>query len=71
VSEHRESSITGPGARPAPGAQAAIAARGVGRGFDGTLRFDARATGRAALRAQLERLRPRPLKVQSVRAGRS
>jgi hypothetical protein len=70
MSEHRESRKTGAGRSIFPGAWPVLTAGGARQGGTGWYVFEAGATNPAALRAQLERLRPRPLKAQCARTSR-
>ena len=70
MSEHRESRRTGTGRSIFPGAWAAVTAGGARQCGSGWYVFEAGTTNPAALRAQLERLRPRPLKAQCATTSR-
>jgi hypothetical protein len=69
MSEHRESRTTGADRPMFPGAWP-VAAGGARRCGPEWYVFEAGTPNPAALRAQLERLRPRPLKVQCARTSR-
>jgi hypothetical protein len=70
MSEHRDTRKAGAGGSIPPGGRAAAAARGTWRGGPAWYVFEAGTMNRAALRAELERLRPRPLKAQFARTSR-
>jgi hypothetical protein len=70
MSEHRDTRTSGAGGSIPPGGWAAAAARGTRRGGPAWYAFEAGSINRAALRAELERLRPRPLKAQCARTSR-
>jgi len=70
MSEHRESPKTGAGRSIFPGAWPVLTAGGARQGGTEWYVFEAGTTNPAALRAQLERLRPRPLKAQCARTSR-
>jgi hypothetical protein len=69
MSEHRESRKTGAGRSILPGAWAVVTAGGARQWGSEWYVFEAGTTNPAALRAQLERLRPRPLKAQCARTS--
>jgi hypothetical protein len=70
MSEHRESWRTATGRSSGPAAWAVVTARGARPGGTEWYVFEDGTTNPAALRAQLEHLRPRPLKAQSTRTSR-
>ena len=70
MSEHRESQKTGAGRPIFPGARTVATVGGTQRCGPEWYVFEAGTTNPAALRAQLERLRPRPLKAQCARTSR-
>jgi hypothetical protein len=70
MSEHRESRRTGAGRSSFPGAWPVVTAGGARRCGPEWYVFEAGTTNPAALRAQLEQLRPRPLKAQCARTNR-
>jgi hypothetical protein len=70
MSEHRNTRKTGAGGSIPPGVWAGVAARGTRRGGPAWYAVDAGTMERLALRAQLEWLRPRPLKAQFARTSR-
>jgi hypothetical protein len=70
MNEHRESRKAGAGRSIFPAAWAVVTAGGVRpRGTEWYV-FEDGTTNPATLRAQLERLRPRPLKAQCARTSR-
>jgi len=69
MSEHREPRKTGAGRSIVPGNWAVVTAGVTRQWGSGWYVFEAGTTNPAALRAQLERLRPRPLKAQCVRTS--
>ncbi len=70
MSEHRESSKTVAGRSIVPGAWAVVTAGGARPCGSEWYVFEAGTANPAALRAQLERLRPRPLKAHCARTSR-
>ena len=66
----RDSRNRGAGRSPFPGGWAAATARGAWRLDAAGYVFETGMTNPAVLRAQLERLRPRPLKAQFSKTGR-
>jgi hypothetical protein len=70
MSEQRDSRKTGAGGSIPPGVWADVAVGGTRRGGTAWYAFEAGTMNRMALRAQLERLRPRPLKAQVARTSR-
>ena len=70
MSEHRESRKTGAGRSNFPGAWPVLTAGGARQGGTEWYVFEAGTTNPTTLRAQLERLRPRPLKAQCARTSR-
>jgi hypothetical protein len=69
MSDHRESRKTGAGRSVVPGAPAVVTAGGARQWGSEWYVFEAGTTNPATLRAQLERLRPRPLKAQCARTS--
>ncbi len=69
MSDYQESRKTGAGRSIVPGTWAVVTARGAWQWGSEWYVFEAGTTNPAALRAQLERLRPRPLKAQCARTS--
>ncbi len=70
MSEYRGTRRTGAGGSIPPGAWAGVAVHSTRKGGPAWYAFEAGTMNRMALRAQLERLRPRPLKAQFARTSR-
>jgi hypothetical protein len=70
MSEHRESRKAGAGRSIFPAAWAVVTAGGARQRGTEWYVFEDGTTNPAALMAQLEQLRPRPLKAQCMRTGR-